>query len=173
LQPFERLPEGKIKKLEIVHNRGNLNTSIMNCSAPLFERLGKRPSLLRLLNHFYADVRQHRLIGPLFERQINNWPQHIENVANFWTQVTGSPGTYAGGMPAHHIPLGLREEHFRAWLGLWDFNCHIWLSSDCADELSSLARQIGQRLRQFCGVPPSSVFIPVGVDFHQTPILNP
>jgi hemoglobin len=142
-------------------------------AVPLFERLGGRPSLLRLLNHFYADVRQHRLLGPLFESQVENWPEHISNVADFWAQVTGGPSIYGGGMPAHHIPLGLREEHFRAWLGLWDFNCHLWLSRDCAGELSALARQIGQRLRQFCGVPPSPAFIPVVVERHQTSMLKP
>lgn len=84
----------------------------------MFERIGGRPSLLQLLNHFYADVRQ-----------------------------------------ARHIPLGLREEHFKAWLGLWDINCHIWLSPDCADEISALALQIGQRLRQFCGVRQSLSFL--------------
>lgn len=128
----------------------------METSAPLFERLGGRPPLLRLLHHFYADVRQHQLLGPIFEQQIENWPAHIEKIADFWTQVTGGPSGYGGGMPARHIPLGLREEHFKAWLGLWDINCQQWLSADCAGELSALARQIGQRLRQFCGVPQPS-----------------
>ena len=127
----------------------NMNQSIRS----LFDRIGGREGLTSLLWHFYADVRQHQIIGPIFESQVENWPEHIENIADFWAQVTGGPSVYAGGMPARHIPLGLREEHFQAWLGLWDFNCHRWLSPGSADELSALARQIGQRLRQFCGVP--------------------
>jgi hemoglobin len=130
----------------------------MEIGTSLFERMGGRPGLMRLLDHFYADVRQHRVIGPIFERQIENWTIHIETIAGFWAQITGGPAFYGGGMPARHIPLGLREEHFQAWLGLWDVNCHLWLAPDCADELSALARHIGLRLRQFCGVSPSLPF---------------
>src|SRR5579884_3523560 len=118
----------------------------------LFERLGGREVLVRLLNHFYADVRQHELIGPVFENQVEDWPSHIEKIADFWSQVSGGPAGYGGGMPARHIPLGLKEEHFQAWLGLWDTNCHIWLAPDCAGEMSALAQQIAKRLRQFCGI---------------------
>ncbi|HZQ45549.1 MAG TPA: group III truncated hemoglobin [Verrucomicrobiae bacterium] len=145
----------------------------MEISETLFERLGGRPGLLRLLHHFYADVRQHQLLGPIFERQIENWPEHIEKIADFWTQVTGGPSVYAGGMPARHIPLGLREEHFQSWLGLWDVNCRIWLSAGCAAELSAMARQIGRRLRQFCGVPQPAPFNPESARFRSGLKLQP
>lgn len=144
----------------------------MEISKSLFERLGGRIILLRLLHQFYADVRQHQLLGPVFEQQIENWPEHIEKIADFWTQVTGGPSVYAGGMPARHIPLGLREEHFQSWLGLWDSNCRIWLSADCAAELSAMARQIGKRLRQFCGVPLPAPLISSPADFRPIPILK-
>ncbi|HEY3854045.1 MAG TPA: group III truncated hemoglobin [Verrucomicrobiae bacterium] len=127
----------------------------MTVSTCLFDRLGGRLALIRLLNHFYADVRQHRVIGPIFESQIEDWPEHIENIADFWTQITGGPTNYSGRMPARHIPLGLREEHFQAWLGLWEINCRNWAPTDCADELVAHARQIALRLREFCGVPQS------------------
>jgi hemoglobin len=122
----------------------------------LFDRLGGRPGLLKLLRHFYADVRQHQLLGPIFNTQIHDWPAHIEKIGDFWSTVTGGPPAYSGGMPAPHIPLGLREEHFQAWLGLWDVNCRTWLSPECAKEMSTLATQIGKRLRQFCGVTQAS-----------------
>lgn len=125
-------------------------------SLSLFERIGGRPGLLRLLWHFYADVRQHKLIGPIFEEQIQDWNGHIEKIADFWSQITGEPSGYAGPMPAPHIPLGLREEHFQAWLNLWYINCRSYLAADCAGELSTLAGQIAVRLRQFCGVRTSS-----------------
>src|SRR6185312_7990889 len=121
----------------------------METRGPLFQRLGGRPVLVRLLTHFYADVRQHQLIGPIFEQQIENWPEHIEKIADFWAQATGGPAAYSGGMPARHIPLGLREEHFEAWLGLWKFNCQRELPADCLEEVIGMAQNIGQRLRQF------------------------
>jgi hemoglobin len=114
--------------------------------------------LLRLLNHFYADVRQHNKIGPIFNAQITNWPEHIENIADFWTQVCGGPAAYGGRMPQQHMPLGLREEHFQAWLRLWSVNCRVWVPLDCANELTEMANQISLRLRQFCGVPQPPSF---------------
>ncbi|MDB6029189.1 MAG: globin [Verrucomicrobiales bacterium] len=122
-------------------------------SASLFERLGGRPNLLRLLHHFYADVRQHRVIGPTFNAQIEDWPKHIEKIADFWSNATGGPVRYSGPMPLKHIPLGLKEEHFQAWLGLWEHNCRVWLSTECAVEMVEVAQNIGLRLRMFCDVP--------------------
>ena len=120
--------------------------------ASLFDRMGGRAPLLRLLNHFYADVRQHRVLGPVFESKIADWPAHIQKIADFWSNATGGPALYAGAMPGRHIPLGLEEGHFQAWLGLWEHNCRIWAPKGCAEELVTLAQNIGRRLRQFCGV---------------------
>jgi hemoglobin len=128
----------------------------MESSLSLFERIGGRPVLVRLLHHFYSDVRQHRVLGPIFEQQIENWPEHIETLADFWSQVTGGPAKYFGGMLQRHIPLGLREEHFQEWLRLWDINCRLWAPLECAPEMSAVARQIASRLRQFCGVTEPS-----------------
>lgn len=119
----------------------------------LFDRIGGRPKLLELLRHFYADVRQHQLIGPIFNEQIEDWPHHIEKIADFWSTVTGGPRRYNGAMAARHVPLSLKEEHFGAWLGLWEHNCKIWLPADCAAEMLLIARQIGARLRLASRIP--------------------
>ena len=92
-------------------------------SVSLFERIGGRVCPVAVVWHFYADVRQHQLLGPIFERQIQDWNGHIEKIADFWSLVTGGPASYGGGMPGPHIPLRLSEEHFQAWLGLFDVNC--------------------------------------------------
>ncbi len=119
----------------------------------LFDRIGGRANLVRLLHHFYADVRQHQVIGPIFLAQIENWPAHIEKIADFWSNATGGPVRYAGGMPMRHIPLGLKEEHFQAWLGLWEHNCKAHLPEESAAEMITIAQNIGLRLRMFCKVP--------------------
>ncbi|MBK8859000.1 MAG: hypothetical protein IPN11_15360 [Opitutaceae bacterium] len=41
-------------------------------SASLFDRIGGRPALADLLRHFYADVRQHEEIGPIFSDDVPN-----------------------------------------------------------------------------------------------------
>ena len=113
----------------------------------LFERIGGRAGLTRLLRQFYADVRQHREIGPIFNAEIEHWPSHLEKIADFWSTATGGPGLYVGPMPQRHFPLGLDERHFAAWLDLWRRNCRIHLTEDAAGEMITLAEAIGQRLR--------------------------
>lgn len=114
----------------------------------LFERLGGRPRLMELLKYFYADVRQHAEIGPIFATHIDNWPAHLEKIADFWSGVTGGPAVYAGAMPLKHVSLGLEERHFQAWLGLWARHCRARLAPAEADDLIAAAETIGQRLRQ-------------------------
>ncbi|MBX3735301.1 MAG: group III truncated hemoglobin [Candidatus Didemnitutus sp.] len=128
-------------------------------ASSLFARLGGRPHLLQLLRHFYADVRQHREIGPIFLAQIDDWPAHLEKIADFWSNVTGGPVRYGGGMPRKHFPLGLEARHFEVWLDLWRRNCRAQLPAVEAEEMIRAAEEIGQRLRdmiaQHAAVRPS------------------
>jgi len=113
----------------------------------LFERIGGRPGLEVLLHHFYADVRQQREIGPIFQAQIQDWPSHLEKIADFWSGATGGPARYSGPMPQKHFPLGLGEMHFGAWLDLWRRHCRIRLPPREAEEMIRLAEAIGERLQ--------------------------
>lgn len=113
----------------------------------LFERIGGRPGILKLLRHFYADVRQHAEIAPIFAAHIDDWPAHLEKIADFWSGVTGGPPRYSGGMPFKHFSLGLEERHFQVWLGLWSRHCRAHLPPAEAEELITVAETIGQRLR--------------------------
>ena len=113
----------------------------------LYERIGGRERLVFLLKRFYADVRQHALIGPVFAAHIEDWPSHIEKIADFWSGVTGGPPLYSGPMPFKHVPLGLEEAHFGAWLGLWRRHCEAHLPPAEAREFIGVAEMIGQRLR--------------------------
>lgn len=102
---------------------------------------------MELLRHFYADVRQHSEIGPIFNAQIDDWPAHLEKIADFWSNVTGGPLRYQGAMPLKHFPLGLEERHFDAWLDLFRRQCRIHLAPAEAEELITAAESIGERLR--------------------------
>ena len=42
-------------------------------TSPLYERLGGHAGILRLLETFYIDVRQHAVLGPIFEERIQDW----------------------------------------------------------------------------------------------------
>lgn len=113
----------------------------------LYEHIGGHDGLALLLRRFYADVRQHQEIGPIFAAHIDDWPAHLEKIAGFWSGLTGGPALYRGGMAARHIPLQLEENHFQAWLGLWHRHCQAHLPSAEATEMIAIAESIGQRLK--------------------------
>lgn len=119
----------------------------------LYERIGRQPGIQNLLHHFYADVRQHALLGPVFARHIHDWPAHLKKIGTFWAQVTGGPSGYNGGMPARHLALGIEAAHFGAWLQLWEFNCNAHLQPAEAEEMIALAHEIGRRLKTILRLP--------------------
>jgi len=114
----------------------------------LYERIGGRTGLLNLLRYFYADVRQHEEIAPIFAAHIEDWPAHLEKIADFWSGILGGPRLYGGAMPWKHVPLRLKERHFAAWLGLWSRHSQAHFAPAEATELIAAAETIGQRLRQ-------------------------
>src|SRR5687768_2755246 len=99
----------------------------MNQRESLYNRMGGQAKIAELLKHFYADVRQHNVIGPIFNERIKNWPEHLTKIGEFWARVTGGPSSYSGQMPMKHLNLGLKEEHFQTWLQLWCANCKVYL----------------------------------------------
>ena len=131
-----------------------LSVNQANTQQSLYERIGGRDGLARLLHHFYSDVRQHALIGPVFNKQIDDWPKHLEKIGSFWARLTGGPSGYSGQMPMKHLNLGIEAQHFGAWLQLWTFNCRSHLKEAEAEEMICMAQEIGRRLKSVLGVEP-------------------
>lgn len=115
-------------------------------SKPLYERLGGHIGILKLIKPFYADVRQHAVLGPIFNAQITDWPAHLEKITEFWSRQTGGPSRYGGGFGSAHLPLDLKPEHFEQWLRLWEFNNARHLAPREAEEMTGLAHQLARRL---------------------------
>lgn len=113
----------------------------------LYERIGGRVKIALLLRHFYADVRQHQVIGPIFNRQIRDWQEHLAKIGEFWARLAGGPSNFVGSLPHKHATLGLAAEHFNAWLGLWEVNCRCYLPPAEAADMIELAHMIGHRLK--------------------------
>ncbi len=118
----------------------------MNDSRSLYERLGRHEGILKLIRTFYADVRQHSVLGPIFNAKIQDWPAHLEKIAEFWALQTGGESRYRGGFGAAHLQLELKPEHFQHWLNLWEYNNSRHLLEREAAEMNHLAQEFGRRL---------------------------
>jgi hemoglobin len=118
----------------------------MSEAKSLYERLGGHDGILKLISAFYADVRQHAELGPIFKAHISDWPEHLQKITEFWALQTGGTSKYRGGFGAAHFPLGLKPENFRQWLALWEFNNQRHLAPPEAVELTALANELARRL---------------------------
>ncbi len=100
----------------------------MNQVSPsLYDRIGVQAGIAKLLRHFYADVRQHRLIGPMFNERIKDWPAHLVKIGEFWARITGGPSSYARPDAGKTSQPGSRNRHLGAGLELWGYNRRCYL----------------------------------------------
>ncbi len=127
----------------------------------LFDRLGGRAVLERLVTTFYQRAQADEVLGPVFARAVHDWPSHIETVTNFWSTQTGGPLLYRGGM-GRHIRLGLQPEHFGSWLALWEQNALSEVGPELAADLMVIGRAFAERLQQMARPPEPG---PVGFRF--------
>ena len=38
----------------------------------------------RVVAVFYAAIRRHEVLGPIFNAHVTDWPEHEEKIARFW-----------------------------------------------------------------------------------------
>lgn len=75
----------------------------------------------RLVETFYQRIRQHDLLGPIFEQVIGDrWDMHLARMKAFWASVAYNAGQYSGKpVPAHQKLTQVEEWHFEVWLELF------------------------------------------------------
>lgn len=72
-----------------------------------------------LVERFYVKARADSTIGPIFEAQIVDWPEHLALLKSFWASVLLGTGTFRGNPMEKHLMLPLEPAHFQIWLRLF------------------------------------------------------
>jgi hemoglobin len=78
--------------------------------------------IVQLVDAFYAKVRRHDVLGPVFDKAIapGAWPTHLAKMYAFWSSVMLTTGRYKGNPLATHALVGdLDESMFDPWLALF------------------------------------------------------
>ena len=76
--------------------------------------------IAKLVDRFYAAVRQDALIGPVFEARVKDWDAHLTKLMAFWSSVVLKSGRYRGSpMPVHVAIDEISGNHFARWLQLF------------------------------------------------------
>jgi hemoglobin len=74
-----------------------------------------------LVEAFYARIRVHPVLGPIFAAKIVDWPPHLQRMKDFWASIAIESGRFRGNPMLKHIAIaGLSPAHFEMWLGLWN-----------------------------------------------------
>jgi hemoglobin len=103
----------------------------------------------RLVDQFYAKVRQDEVIGSLFNAAVDDWPEHLELLAGFWSSVMLTSGRYKGNpVAAHRRHAGaITPAMFDRWLELWRQTARQALSAGDAAAVIGKAERIAESLQ--------------------------
>lgn len=109
---------------------------------------------------FYASIRQHPGLGPVFAAHVTDWPAHEDKITRFWKNAILLQRSYDGNPMAVHRAAGnVQPQMFETWLGLFDSTLRHELPPETAAQWSELAHRIGRGLRfgleADAGGPPS------------------
>jgi hemoglobin len=102
----------------------------------------------RVVERFYAVIREDEMLGPIFAERIADWPHHLARMKQFWRSVLLGSAEYTGNPMVRHQQIGgLEEGHFSHWLNLF----YQTLRDECAqvegvEHFAARARMIAESL---------------------------
>ncbi len=97
---------------------------------------------------FYARVRAHPVLGPVFARHVTDWPAHEAKIASFWRNAILHERGYDGRPQQVHMQRPeVLGEHFPIWLDLFEETAREVLGPLQAEAWNALARRIGAGMR--------------------------
>jgi hemoglobin len=103
----------------------------------------------RLVEEFYARVRMHERLGPVFNGAVEDWPDHLAKLKSFWASVALHSGGYSGRpMQAHMRVPSIEPAHFGEWLYLFEQTLRDIAPNEAAVEYFMVrAQRIGESLK--------------------------
>jgi truncated hemoglobin YjbI/tellurite resistance-related uncharacterized protein len=105
--------------------------------------------LQRLVNVFYAKVRQDALLGPVFNGAVEHWPEHLEKLGAFWSSLMRTTGRYKGSPMAAHMrhAAAIKPEMFDRWLALWRETASEELTPEASAAVVEKAERVAESLK--------------------------
>jgi hemoglobin len=117
--------------------------------------------LNRVVEAFYASVRTDRMLGPIFNGAIHDWPDHLATLQAFWSSVMLTTGRYKGQPMVAHArhAAEINPAMFERWLALWRETTDSLLPADAAAAMQEKAARIAESLM-------------LGIDFYRNRALS-
>jgi hemoglobin len=99
-------------------------------------------SIRLLVQTFYGRAREDALIGPIFNRTVEHWDEHIGKISDFWSSMFLKTGRYTGAPMRPHLLLDLQGAHFDRWLHLFETTAKDLFAPELAELFIIRARRI-------------------------------
>jgi len=105
--------------------------------------------LQRLVDKFYARVRDDAMIGPIFNGAVHDWPEHLVRLGAFWSSVINRSGRFKGNPMAAHLKHkpSIDPAMFGRWLQLWRETASETLPPQGAELVIDRAERIAESLQ--------------------------
>ncbi len=109
-----------------------------------------REDVSLLVHSFYAKIRKHDILGPIFNRSIpdDRWSAHLEKLTDFWESHLFGVAKFRGSPPIAHQRMDIKERntinqtHFEIWLQLWFQTLDELFKGERAEDAKERARQM-------------------------------
>lgn len=114
--------------------------------------LETRKDITLLVTSFYEKVRADREIGHFFNEIIEDWPEHIEKLVNFWETNLFFVQKYKGNPLEVHAEVDekmgntITNYHFGIWLRHWLETVDTYFIGENAEKAKQRARNISVRM---------------------------
>ncbi|GAA4273090.1 group III truncated hemoglobin [Aquimarina gracilis] len=109
-----------------------------------------RKDVFSLVSEFYKTIRKDEMLGPIFNRHIEEqqWPLHLEKLTDFWvTALFGTPCFKGNPGKAHknvdrNLNYNMSQIHFGKWLQLWFSTIDALFEGEIAQRAKGAARKM-------------------------------
>ena len=112
-----------------------------------------REDVFLLVSEFYKKVRKDPVLGPFFNRVIQDWEAHIERLTTFWESslfmTKNLEHRYHGNPLEVHIEVdrqndhAITQVHFGLWLNLWFETLDELFEGEYTENAKNRARKMG------------------------------
>tara|TARA_R100000365_G_scaffold2899_1_gene9023 strand:+ start:1450 stop:1887 length:438 start_codon:yes stop_codon:yes gene_type:complete len=109
------------------------------------------PDIARLVAVFYARAREDEILGPVFNRAVHDWDEHIAQITDFWSSIMLRTGRYSGRPLNPHLRLPIQAEHFDRWLSLFEQTAREIFTPEITHEFMIRARRIADNFELAIG----------------------
>lgn len=107
-----------------------------------------------LVRRFYAQIRVHETLGPIFNGVVKDWEHHLIHLSDFWEMILLQTGPGAGKFnptKVHRevdaaVDNSIEQAHFGNWLELWFSTIDRYFEGEVADYAKEHARRMAHML---------------------------